>query len=148
MIHFEDQNFSTSSKSTKIDEIPSTDRKEARDQVVWNHLQVVWLQKGNANMSSFGLTSCKGRRGVGRTLPGHGEHWRLKGQTAGGGGRGRGWRPRRAVPTRHAGALPPAPIAYPQPGEQAGEPSARDPKRWLPNVHTDTWGTHKKADPA
>lgn len=52
-------------------------------------------------------------------------------------------RPWRAVPTGHAGALPPAPTARPQPGEQAGKPSARGPKRWLPNVHMDTWGTHE-----
>lgn len=48
-----------------------------------------------------------------------------------------------SVPTGHTGALPPAPTARPQPGEQAGEPSAWGPKRWLPNVHTDTWGTHE-----
>lgn len=28
---------------------------------------LVWLQKGNANMRSFGLTSCQVRRGVSRT---------------------------------------------------------------------------------
>ena len=60
---------------------------------------LVWLQKGNANMRSFGLTSCKVRRGVGRTYQAMVSRVvsTEDGRDSRGHGQGRGCRARRAL---------------------------------------------------